>query len=162
MIYGQIWVHLILVMRRRQWHPTPVLLPGKSHGWRSLEGCSPWGRWESDTAERLHFHFSLSCIGEGYGNPLQCSCLENPRDGGAWWAAVYGVAQSRTRLKRLSSSSSSSSMRNIKTTEWTKSLYCRVVVLRHVCVRERDRDKDTHENTVLKDDSATSNYDFRD
>ena len=56
--------------------------------------------------ERLHFHFSLSCIGEGNGKPLQCSCLENPRDGGAWWAAVYGVAQSRTRLKRLSSSSS--------------------------------------------------------
>ena len=54
--------------------------------------------------ERLHFHFSLSCIGEGNGNPLQCSCLENPRDGGAWWAAIYGVAQSRTRLKRLSSS----------------------------------------------------------
>ena len=56
--------------------------------------------------ERLHFHFSLSCIGEGNGNPLQCSCLENPRDWGAWWAAVHGVAQSRTRLKRLSSSSS--------------------------------------------------------
>ena len=92
---------------RRQWHPTPVLLPGKSHGWRSLVGCSPWGREESDTTERFHFHFSLSCIGEGNGNPLQCSCLENPRDGGAWWAAVYGVAQSRTRLKRLSSSSSS-------------------------------------------------------
>ena len=57
--------------------------------------------------EQLHFHFSLSCIGERNGNPLQCSCLENPRDGGAWWAAVYGVAQSRTRLKRLSSSSNS-------------------------------------------------------
>ena len=70
-------------------------------------GCSPWGREESDTTERLHFHFSLSGIGEGNGNPLQCSCLENPRDRGAWWAAVYGVAQSRTRLKRLSSSSSS-------------------------------------------------------
>ena len=56
--------------------------------------------------ERLHFHFSLSCIGEGNGNPLQCSCLENPRDGGSWWAAVYGVAQSWTRLKQLSSSSS--------------------------------------------------------
>jgi len=55
--------------------------------------------------EQLHFHFSLSCIGEGNGNPLQCSCLENPRDGGAWWAAIYGVAQSRTQLKRLSSSS---------------------------------------------------------
>ena len=90
--------------RRRQWHPSPVLLPGKSHGWRSLVGCSPWGREESDTTERLPFHFSLSCIGEGNGNPLQCSCLENPRDGGSWWAAIYGVAQSRTRLKQLSSS----------------------------------------------------------
>ena len=89
----------------RKWHPTPALLPGKSHGQRSLVGCSPWGRKESDTTERLHFHFSLSCTGEGNGNPLQCSCLENPRDGGAWWAAVYGVAQSWTRLKRLSSSS---------------------------------------------------------
>ena len=91
---------------RRQWQPTPVPLPGRSHGWRSLVGCSPWGREESDTTEWLHFHFSLSSIGEGNGNPLQCSCLENPRDGGAWWAAVYGVAQSRTRLKWLSSSSS--------------------------------------------------------
>ena len=94
---------------RRQWHPTPVLLPGKSHGRRSLVGCRPWGREESDTTEWLHFHFSLSCIGEGNGNPLQCSCLENPRDGGAWWAAVYGVAQSQTWLKRLRSSSSSKS-----------------------------------------------------
>ena len=91
----------------RQWYPTPVLLPGKSHGWRSLVGCTPWGREESDTTVRLHFHFSLSCTGEGNGNPLQCSCLKNPRDGGAWWAGVYGVAQSRTGLKRLSSSSSS-------------------------------------------------------
>ena len=65
------------------------------------------GSLESDTTERLHFHFSLSGIGEGNGNPLQCSCLENPRDGGAWYEAVYGVAQSRTQLKRLSSSSSS-------------------------------------------------------
>ena len=73
---------------------------------RSLVGCSPWGRLESDTTERLHFHFSFSCIGEGNGNPLQCSCLENPRDRGAWWAAIYGAALSRTRLKRLSSSSS--------------------------------------------------------
>ena len=88
---------------RRKWQPTPVFLPGESHGWRSLVGCSPWGREESDMTERLHFHFSLSCIGEGNGNPLQCSCLENPRDGGVWWAAAYGVAQSRTRLKRLSS-----------------------------------------------------------
>ena len=84
------------IFRRRQWHPTPALLPGKSHGRRSLVGCSPWGHEESDTTERLHFHFSLSCIGEENGNPLQCSCLENPREGGAWQAAVYGVAQSRT------------------------------------------------------------------
>ena len=80
-------------------------MPGKSHGWRSLVGCSLRGREESDTTERLPFHFSLSCIGEGNGNPLQYSCLENPRGGGAWWAAVYGVAQSWTRLKWLSSSS---------------------------------------------------------
>ena len=70
--------------RRRQWQPTPVLLPGKSHGWRNLVGCSSWGHYESDATERIPFHFSLSCIGEGNGNPLQCSCLENPRDGGAW------------------------------------------------------------------------------
>ena len=77
---------------------------GKSHGQRSLVGCSPWGRDESDTTEPLQFHFSFSCIREGNGNPVQCSCLENPEDGGAWWAAVYGVAQSRTRLKQFSSS----------------------------------------------------------
>ena len=75
------------------WTEEPGRLPSKG----SLGG---------DTTERLHFHFSLSCIGEGNGNPLQCSCLENPRDGGAWWAAIHGAAQSRTRLKRLSSSSS--------------------------------------------------------
>ena len=62
-------------------------------------GLQSMGRKVSDTTERLHFHFSLSCIGEGNGNPLQCSCLENPRDGGAWWAASYGVTQSRTQLK---------------------------------------------------------------
>ena len=62
------------------WHHTPVLVPGESHGWRSLVGCSPWGREELDMTERLHFHFSLSCIGEGNGNPLQYSCLENPMD----------------------------------------------------------------------------------
>ena len=73
-------------------------------------GCRPRGREESETTERLHFHFSLSCIGEGNGNPLQCSYLESPRDGGAWWAAVYGVAQSRTWLMWLSSSSSSNIM----------------------------------------------------
>ena len=73
-------------------------------------GFNLWGREESDTTERLHFYFSLSCTGEGNGNPFQCSCLENPRDGRAWWAAVSGVAQSRTRLKRLSSSSSKESL----------------------------------------------------
>ena len=83
--------------------PTPVLLSGKSHGWRTLVGCSPWGHEESDTYWATSL--SLSCIGEGNGNPLQCSCLENPRDGGAWWAAICGVAQSRTWLKWLSSSS---------------------------------------------------------
>ena len=98
---------LVTSILNSQWHPTPVLLPGKSHGWRSLVGCSPWGRGGSNTTEQLPFHFSLSCIGEGNGNPLQCSCLENPRDGGAWWAAIYGIAQSQTQLKRLSSSSSS-------------------------------------------------------
>ena len=93
-----------------QWEPSfwskLGVFPGKSHGRRSLVGCSPWDRQESNTTERLHFHFSLSCVGEGNGNPLQCSCLENPRDGGAWWAAISGVAQSQTRLKWLSSSSS--------------------------------------------------------
>ena len=93
--------------------PYSSTLPGKSHGWRSLVGCSPWGSEELDTTERLHFHFSLSCTGEGNGNPLQCSCLENPRDSGAWWAAVYGVSQSRTRLKRLSSSSSAGDLGSV-------------------------------------------------
>ena len=87
--------------------PLQYSCPEKSHGWRSLVGCSSWGHKESDTTERPHFHFSLSCTGERDGSPLQCSCLENPRDGGAWWAAIYGVAQSRTRLKQLSSSRSS-------------------------------------------------------
>ena len=128
-------------VQRRQWHPTPVPLPGRSHGWRSLVGCSPWGCEESDTTERLHFQFSLSYIGEGNGNPLQCSCLENPRDGGAWWAAISGIAQSRTRLKRLSSSSSSSrawkqsAKRCPLTDKWIKKLcyiypmeYCSAII----------------------------------
>ena len=92
---------------RRKWQPTPVFLPGESQGWRSLVGCGP-------STERLHFPFSLSCIGEGHGNPLQCSCLEIPSDGGAWWAAVYGITQSQTHLKWLSSSSSSRQKRQIK------------------------------------------------
>ena len=81
-----------------KWQPTPVFLPGKSHGWKSLVGCSPWGRKESDTTEWLHFHFSLSCIGEGNGNPLQYSCLENPMIRGNWRATVYGVTKGRTQL----------------------------------------------------------------
>ena len=97
-----------------------VLLPGKSHGRRSLVGCSPWGRWGSDMTEQLHLHSSLSCIGEGNGSPLQCSCLEDPRDRGAWWAAVYGVTQSQTRLKRLSSSSSSRSHSHFPINYWPK------------------------------------------
>ena len=81
-LYTKCTLHCILyTLRRRQWHPTPVLLPGKSHGRRSLVGYSPWGLEELDTTEPLHFHFSLSCIGEGNGNPLQCSCLEIPGTG---------------------------------------------------------------------------------
>ena len=115
-----LWATMLVTLvyhAEKAMHPTPVLLPGKSHGRRSLVGCHLWGRTELDTTERLHFHFSLWCIGEGNGNPLQCSCLENPRDGGAWWAAVYGVAQRRTRLKRLSSSSSSTLILFIHTVE---------------------------------------------
>ena len=85
-------------MCKMQWHPTPVFLPGKSHGRRSLVGCSLWGHEESDTTERLHFHLLLSLIGEGNGTPLQYSCLENPMDIGVWKAAVHGVAEGRTRL----------------------------------------------------------------
>ena len=103
--------------QRRQWHPTPVLLPGKFHGWRSLVGCGPWGRQELDTTEQLQFHFSLSFIGEGNGNLLQCFCLENPRGGEAWWSDIYGVAQSQTRLKRLSSSSSKLQWFSVKASE---------------------------------------------
>ena len=111
-----IWKTVRHWWQRRQWHPTPVLLPGKSHGWRSLVGCNPWGREESDMTERLHFHFSLLCIGEGNGKPLQCSCLENPRD---------KVAQSLTQLKWLSSSSSKTLMNAIEnnTNGW-KQIWC--------------------------------------
>ena len=93
---------LVCIVFYTSLHPTPVLLPGKSHGQKSLVGCSPWGREESDMTEQFPFHFSLSCIGEGSGNLLQCSCLENPKDGGDWWAAVCGITHCRTRLKWLS------------------------------------------------------------
>ena len=110
---GVLWFHGVAKSRTRLSDWTELIHHHLIHGVstyfpplgrRSLVGCRLWGRAESDTAERLHFHFSRSRIGEGNGNPLQCSCLENPRDGGAWWASVYGVTQSRTRLKRLSSS----------------------------------------------------------
>ena len=112
LFHSFLWLSNTLLWRR-QWHPTPVLLPGKSHGRGSLVGYSLRGREESDMTEWLPFHFSLSCIGEGNGNPLQCSCLENPRDRGAWWAAVYGVAQSRTRLKWLSMESRKMALTNL-------------------------------------------------
>ena len=93
------YINIILYnMRRRKWHPTPVLLPGKFHGWKSLVGYSPWGHKESDMTERLHFLSFYSSFEEGNSNPLQCSCLENPMDRGAWWATVYGVAKNRTQL----------------------------------------------------------------
>ena len=104
--------------------PPPSVPLGSSAGAKDSTVCNlktirrenkgfPWPRWESNMTERPHFHFSLLCIGEGNGNPLQCSCLENPRDGGAWWAAVYGIAQSRTQLKRLSGSSSRVSLHQV-------------------------------------------------
>ena len=90
---------------KRIWPPTPVPLPGKSYGWRGLVGYSPWGRRVGqDWATSLSLFTFMHCTRND--NPLQCSCLENPRDGGAWWAAVYGVTQSQTQLKQLSSSSS--------------------------------------------------------
>ena len=85
-----------ILNRRSHSQPIPVLLPGKSHGWRSLASCSPRGHEESDMTERLHFHFSLSCIGEGNGNPLQCSCLENPRDGSLVGCHLWGRTESET------------------------------------------------------------------
>ena len=105
-IHGIQWIGICLSMQRA-WVQSLVWEDSTCYRATKLVCCNSWGRTESDTTERLHFDFSLSCIGEGNGNPLQCSCLENPRDGGAWWAAIYGVAQSRTRLKQLSSSSSS-------------------------------------------------------
>ena len=126
-----IFFNLILycIISEKAMAPHSSTLAWRIHGWRSLVGCSPWGCWESDTTERLHFHFSLSCTGEGNGNPLQYSCLKNPRDGEAWWAAVYGVAQSRTRLKRLSSNSSSSRDYH---NEWSKREKDKYYIISHV------------------------------
>ena len=101
------FAHLSCTWLRRQWHPTPVLLPGKSHGWRNLVGCSPWGRWGSDKTERLHFTFHFHALEKEMATHSSILPWRIPGTGGAWWTAVYGVAQSRTRLKRLSSSSSS-------------------------------------------------------
>ena len=103
--------------RRRQWQPTPVLLPGKSHGQSSLVGCSPWGRKELDTTEWLHFHVSPHALEKEMAT--HSSVL---RDGGAWWAAVYGVAQSWTLLKRLSSSSSMSTPNLCTGNRWEATL----------------------------------------
>ena len=98
--FGEFYVYF----QRRQWQPTSVFLPGKSYGQRSLVGCSPWGRmwrvghdWVTSLSLFTFLHWRRN------GNPLQCSCLENPRDRGAWWVAIYGAAQSQTRLKWLSS-----------------------------------------------------------
>ena len=85
------------VRQRRQWHPTPVLLPGKSHGWRSLVGCSPWGRQELDMTERLHFHFSFSRIGEGSGTPLPVFLLgESQGQGSLVGCRLWGRTESDT------------------------------------------------------------------
>ena len=105
-LYSYFYNSTCRVCWRRQWHPTPVPSPGKSHGRRSLVGCRPWGRYESNTTERLHFHFSLSCIRERNGNPLQCSCLENPRDGGSLTGChLWGRAESDTTEATYGSSS---------------------------------------------------------
>ena len=96
----------ILVVSEKAMAPHSSTFAWKIPWMEEPGGLQSMGLLRVRQTERLHFHFSLSCIGEGNGNPVQCSCLENPRDGGAWWAAIYGVAQSRTRLKRLSSSSS--------------------------------------------------------
>ena len=109
--------------------PHSSTLAWKSHGRRSLVGCSPWGRKESDTTAWLHFHFSLSCIGEGNGNPPQCSCLENPRDGVAWWAAIYGVAQSLTGLSHLAAAA----------TYWHICISSHICYLSQLCFKISDK-----------------------
>ena len=99
---------------RRQCYPTPVFLPGKSHGWGSLVGCRLWGHTESDTTECLHFHFSLSCFGEGNGNPFQCSCLENPRDRGACALPSMGLHRARHDWSNLAATAATSLLLGLK------------------------------------------------
>ena len=118
--------------QRRQWHPTPVLLTGKSHGRRSPVGCSSWGRKESDMTEQLHFPFSLSCIGEGNGNPLQRSCLENPRDGRVWWAAVYGSHRVRHDWSNLAAAAAAPGKLSIEikmVLTWARFLQMTVIIV---------------------------------
>ena len=113
---------------RRQWHPTPVFLPGKSHGWRSLVGFSPWGREESDTTKRLHFYFSLSCIEEGNGNPLQFSCLENPHGQRSlvgcspWCCRVGHTWATKHRVTICASCPAPISTGNVKRTMWYRDM----------------------------------------
>ena len=105
LLHSFLWLSSILLSEKAM-APHSSTLAWKIPWTEELDRLQSMGSLRVGHTERLHFHFSLSRIGEGNGNPLQYSCLENPRDGGAWWAAVYGVAQSQTRLKRLSSSSS--------------------------------------------------------
>ena len=115
---------------RRQWHPTPVFLPGKSHGRRSLVGCRPWGRKESDTTKQLHFHFSLSCIGEGNGNPLQCSCLENPRDGKPGGLPSMGLHRVRHNWSNLAAAAYTEFRKMVTITLYTRQQK------RHWCIEQ--------------------------
>jgi len=114
--------HLYVFFWRRQWQATPVLLPRKSHGWRSLVGYSPWGRHESVATERLHFHFSLSRNGEGNGSPLQYSCLGNPMARGAWWATVHEVTKESDTTSWLNNKQQGVAWGKILWTEGTKTL----------------------------------------
>ena len=140
-------------------------LAWKIHRRRNLVGCSPWGLEESDMTERLPFHFSLSCIGEGNGNPLQCSCLENPRDGGAGWAAVCGVAQSWTRLKRLSSSSMSDT--NLSTLHVLSYLVLTKILLDFIFIHSLQmkkwklRYKVISGHTAILTETKLGNFDFK-
>ena len=118
-----------MVKWRGQWQPTPVLLPGKFHGRRSLVGCSPWGHKGSDMTERLHFHFSLYFIGEGNGNPLQCSWLENPRDGGAYRLLSMGSHRVRHDWSNLAAAAAAMTYNRL----W-KRIYLHICVCTYVFI----------------------------